>query len=74
MNMDLVNKRVDKFKNNNIDAIAIEGDVSKHDDQFNVVAEAVNKFGSVDAFINNAGIDQQVCGIVLMPVWSNIKD
>lgn len=58
MNMDLANKTVDEFKNDNIKAIAVKGDVSKKDDQFNVVAEAVNKFGSVDVFINNAGIDQ----------------
>lgn len=58
MNIDLANETVGEFKHNNINAIAVKGDVSNQDDQFHVVEEAVNKFGSVDVFINNAGIDQ----------------
>lgn len=58
MNIDLANKTVDEFKNQGFNALAVEGDVSKQDDQFALVSKAVEEFGSVDVFINNAGIDQ----------------
>ncbi|MFC4557808.1 acetoin reductase [Virgibacillus kekensis] len=58
MNLDLANETVDEFKKKDIDAIAVKGDVSKQDDQFKTVSDAVEKFGSVDVFVNNAGIDQ----------------
>src|SRR5699024_12838783 len=58
MNMDLAEKTIEEFKNQNIKAIAVQGDVSKQEDQFSVVQKAVDEFGSVDVFINNAGIDQ----------------
>ncbi|SFK38460.1 meso-butanediol dehydrogenase / (S,S)-butanediol dehydrogenase / diacetyl reductase [Halobacillus dabanensis] len=40
------------------EAFAVEGDVSKRDDQFSLVKQTVEKYGSVDVFVNNAGIDQ----------------
>jgi meso-butanediol dehydrogenase / (S,S)-butanediol dehydrogenase / diacetyl reductase len=58
MNIDLAQETVEEFKKNNIDAIAVEGNVAKQEDQFDLVKKAVDKFGSVDVFINNAGIDQ----------------
>lgn len=58
MNFDLAQDTVKEFIGKNIDAIAVKGDVSKQDDQFAVVKEAVNKFGSVDVCVNNAGMDQ----------------
>ena len=58
MNIDLAQETVNEFKEANIDALAVKGNVSKQDEQFAVVKEAVDKFGSVDVFINNAGIDQ----------------
>lgn len=58
MNMDTANKTIEELKNEDIDAIAVEGDVSKKDDQFSLVSKAVDQYGSVDVFVNNAGIDQ----------------
>src|SRR5699024_469879 len=58
MNMDLAEKTTEEFQNQNIKAIAVQGDVSKQEDQFAVVQKAVDEFGSVDVFINNAGVDQ----------------
>lgn len=58
MNMDTANETIKEFKNKDIDAMALEGDVSKQDDQFNLVSKAVDQYGSVDVFVNNAGIDQ----------------
>ncbi|MGP4105975.1 acetoin reductase [Virgibacillus sp. L01] len=58
MDIDLANKTVEELKNRDIDVAAVKGDVSKQDDQLSVVSEAVEKFGSVDVFVNNAGIDQ----------------
>lgn len=37
--------------------IGVKGDVSKREDQFNLVKETVDKFGRLDVFVNNAGID-----------------
>lgn len=55
-------------------------DVSKRQDQFDLVAHAVEKFGSLDVFINNAGIEGEVAPLIdvneddLDPVFNiNIK-
>lgn len=58
MNIELAQQTVEEFKSKDIHAIAVKGDVSKQEDQFALVSEAVEQFGSVDVFINNAGIDQ----------------
>lgn len=58
LNIDLANKTVDELKNKGFEAIAVEGDISKQEDQFALVSKTVETFGSVDVFINNAGIDQ----------------
>lgn len=46
--MDTANKTIEEFKDKDIDEIAIEGDVSKQDDQFNLVSKTIDKYGSVD--------------------------
>lgn len=58
MNIDLANQTVEGFKNQGLEAIAVEGNVSRQEDQFALVSQAVEAFGSVDVFVNNAGIDQ----------------
>lgn len=57
INEELLNPTLEEFKNEGYDAIGVKGDVSKRVDQFKLVAEAVNAFGCLDVFVNNAGID-----------------
>ncbi|MFJ7916910.1 MULTISPECIES: glucose 1-dehydrogenase [unclassified Lysinibacillus] len=42
------------------EAIAVKGDVSVESDVINLVQTAVNKFGTLDVMINNAGIENPV--------------
>lgn len=42
------------------DAIAVKGDVTVEEDVINLVQTAVNKFGTLDVMINNAGIENPV--------------
>lgn len=46
-----------EFQNNGAEVTAFVGDVSKRDDQFALVKHAVDMFGHIDVFINNAGIE-----------------
>lgn len=57
LNDDLLNSALEEFKSAGHDAIAVKGDVSKRDDQFQLVKQAVDAFGRLDVFVNNAGID-----------------
>lgn len=57
INDDLLNSALEEFKSAGHDAIAVKGDVSKRDDQFQLVKKAVDAFGRLDVFVNNAGID-----------------
>lgn len=50
----------EEFKNNQIEVTAFVGDVTKPEDQENLVKHAGDTFGSVDVFINNAGVEGQV--------------
>ena len=42
------------------DGIAVKGDVTVEEDVINLVQTAVNKFGTLDVMINNAGIENPV--------------
>ena len=42
------------------DAVAVKGDVTIEEDVINLVQTAVNKFGTLDVMINNAGIENPV--------------
>ncbi|GAA5415637.1 Diacetyl reductase [(S)-acetoin forming] [Paraliobacillus ryukyuensis] len=57
INQEAVNATLEEFKNEGLKAIAVKGDVSKREDQFNLVKQAVKEFGQLDVFVNNAGID-----------------
>lgn len=50
----------EEFKNNQIEVTAFVGDVTKPENQENLVKHALDTFGSVDVFINNAGVEGQV--------------
>ncbi|MFD1926887.1 acetoin reductase [Sporosarcina siberiensis] len=58
MNEEVLNATVQEFKDQNINIASYVGDVSKPEDQKALVQTAVEHFGSVDVFINNAGIEQ----------------
>lgn len=47
-----------EFKSRNRPVAAFQGDVSRRDDQFALVKAAVEAFGRVDVFVNNAGIEE----------------
>ena len=57
INQELVDSTLEEFKKDGLNVIAVTGDVSKREDQFNLVEQAVEAFGQLDVFVNNAGID-----------------
>ncbi|NGZ77057.1 acetoin reductase [Saccharibacillus alkalitolerans] len=57
INEDLLQSALKEFEADGYDVLAVAGDVSKREDQFNLVAKTVEKFGRLDVFVNNAGID-----------------
>lgn len=58
LDMDKANEVVKEIENKGQKAAAFKVDVSKKDEMDKLVEQAVNKFGSVDVFVNNAGVDQ----------------
>ncbi|MED3803538.1 SDR family NAD(P)-dependent oxidoreductase, partial [Lysinibacillus xylanilyticus] len=54
------NAVVEEVKKAGGEAIAVKGDVSVEGDVINLVQTAVNKFGTIDVMINNAGIENPV--------------
>lgn len=54
------NAVVEGIKKAGGDAIAVKGDVTVEEDVINLVQTAVNKFGTLDVMINNAGIENPV--------------
>ncbi|GAB2571549.1 acetoin reductase [Gracilibacillus alcaliphilus] len=57
INEAVLNETAAEFEKNNLSVISVKGDVSKREDQFNLVQEAVDKFGHLDVFVNNAGVE-----------------
>lgn len=57
INEELPHATVSDFKENGFHVIGIKGDVSKRDDQFNLVKATADTFGRLDVFVNNAGIE-----------------
>ncbi|CAI6267352.1 3-oxoacyl-[acyl-carrier-protein] reductase domain protein [Bacillus subtilis] len=54
INEALLNETVSDFKEKHFQVIGVKGDVSKRDDQFNLVKETVDQFGRLDVFVNNS--------------------
>lgn len=57
---DKLNETLKEFENEGADVTYKVTDVSKRQDQFDLVKHAVDTFGSVEVFINNAGIEGEV--------------
>jgi 3-oxoacyl-[acyl-carrier protein] reductase len=53
---DLAQEAVQQLRNQNINAIAITGDISKPEDVESIFKKATDDFGSVDILVNNAGV------------------
>lgn len=51
---------MEEIKTSGGEAIAVKGDVTIEEDVINLVQSAVNNFGKLDIFINNAGIENPV--------------
>ncbi|WP_280769177.1 acetoin reductase [Salipaludibacillus daqingensis] len=54
----LAEETAKELQNHGYGALAIQGDVSKKSDVFNLAKETVEAYGKIDVFINNAGIEQ----------------
>lgn len=56
--------------------IALAGDVTKDEDIENAVKTAVNKFGKLDIFVNNAGLVDKLDPVADMPndIWNAVVD
>lgn len=57
INETALNKTKKAFDDAGFDSIAVVGNVAKKEDQINLVDKAVQAFGRVDVFVNNAGIE-----------------
>lgn len=57
INEDALAKTEQEFKGAGHDVLAVKADVSSRDDQKRLVKAAADKFGRVDVFVNNAGIE-----------------
>lgn len=60
INPETLKKTEQEFRDADIDVTSFVGNVAKREDQFALVEHAVKTFGSVDVFINNAGIEDVV--------------
>lgn len=60
---DTLNKAEKEFKDNGFEVASYVGNVAKLEDQNALVQFAVDTFGSVDVFVNNAGIEGPVAPI-----------
>jgi dehydrogenase/reductase SDR family member 7B len=58
-NVDELNKTVAELKSKGITIAAFQADVSKEDDNKRMSEEAINRYGTIDILINNAGISMR---------------
>jgi 3-oxoacyl-[acyl-carrier protein] reductase len=51
---------IKEIESNNVDCLALQGDVSKYEDCENIVKQTIEKFGKIDVLVNNAGITKDM--------------
>lgn len=60
INEDVLNKTFDELKGKEYQVTSFPADVSKQEDHVNLVKHAVETFGKLDVYINNAGVEGEV--------------
>jgi len=58
-NQEKLNSVADQLTQKSIDVLAVQCDVSKQEDCQKLIDETINKYGSIDVLINNAGISMR---------------
>ena len=56
LNQQTVEEAAQKLKNKNLEVIGLKADVTKEEDIINLIEQTKKKYGRVDIFINNAGL------------------
>ncbi|MDQ0220846.1 3-hydroxybutyrate dehydrogenase [Peribacillus cavernae] len=56
LNEQTVEESAEELRNNGLDVIGLKADVTKEEDIIQLIEQTKNKFGRVDIFINNAGL------------------
>ncbi|MBD8007556.1 SDR family NAD(P)-dependent oxidoreductase [Bacillus norwichensis] len=64
INQEILTGTENEFKNNGFEVTSFVGNVTKPEDQAALVQHAVDTFGKVDVFINNAGVEGQVAPLI----------
>ena len=67
-------KIADAIKQAGGEAITVQGDVSKEDDMINLVKQAVEHFGQLDVFVNNAGVEMPSPSQMSLEDWQKVID
>lgn len=60
LNEEVLKETEKEFKDNGFNVTSFVGNVTRQEDQEALVKHAVDTFGSVDVFINNAGVEGQI--------------
>lgn len=60
INEEVLNETFDELKGKDYDVTAFPADVSKQENHVNLVKHAVDTFGKLDVYINNAGVEGEV--------------
>lgn len=60
INEEVLNETRDEFKDKDFEVSSLVADVTNPDDHTSLVKHAVDKFGKLDVYINNAGVEGEV--------------
>src|SRR5690625_557147 len=60
INEEILNGTLEEFKGRNFEVTALVADVTQQQDHESLVKHAVEKFGKLDVYINNAGVEGEV--------------